>query len=520
MSSPNSRRSPLWFCYECHAEMRPLMIPDPHCASCNGTFLEEMDGTGEDDPRQIAAENERSQALVNLLTNGLFMSGGLGRRANQMSASSEHRSHSGGFRTTHGPSIIMEYRSGPGGTRTLTVNRGDGAFMMNGPAGFPPSIPSFPEFIQQMQTGPRNPMDDEVETPLGSRRRSEGQTTDEINDPREFLMQYLIGVLSGDPNLMFSRRGGPFQGGGAFGDYVFNQEGLDRIVTQLMEAAGQHKPNPAPEEVISNLKRTDLTFECDLVKSGQSCAICTEYFAPPDTQSSSTESKAPQPDENSGPSSGVAITLPCGHPFHDDCIIKWLKSSGTCPVCRYALVEQPSSSGSNGAAQEQVPGAASTSTNPPPAPQPSQPREATSPPRPEVETRQTHESATPNDTTTTPPPPEAQADAVFRTLGGPGAVLESLFGFVTGRGNRRGAGPGSTRPDRSEASSSGPNSNRTTSSTPRETREAEGSSRPRSPPRFFRDRFDWRDNSSHGNNSRGNNSSRQNHGAPSSPDVD
>lgn len=68
----------MWYCYEvsfrlrspspthyypqCHAEMRPLMVrrnppkleirasddlhqvPDPHCASCNGTFVEKVGG--------------------------------------------------------------------------------------------------------------------------------------------------------------------------------------------------------------------------------------------------------------------------------------------------------------------------------------------------------------------------------------------------------------------------------------------------------------------------------------------
>ncbi|KAG1700970.1 hypothetical protein DVH05_011214 [Phytophthora capsici] len=29
--------------------------------------------------------------------------------------------------------------------------------------------------------------------------------------------------------------------------------------------------------------------------------------------------------------------LPCGHTFHDDCIILWLRSNSTCPVCRRAI---------------------------------------------------------------------------------------------------------------------------------------------------------------------------------------
>lgn len=37
------------------------------------------------------------------------------------------------------------------------------------------------------------------------------------------------------------------------------------------------------------------------------------------------------------PDEQVIVTLPCKHPFHEPCIIPWLKSSGTCPVCRYVF---------------------------------------------------------------------------------------------------------------------------------------------------------------------------------------
>jgi len=52
------------------------------------------------------------------------------------------------------------------------------------------------------------------------------------------------------------------------------------------------------------------------------CAVCKDQFI------LGTE----DPDEQ------IVVTLPCNHPFHMPCILPWLKSSGTCPVCRYVHV--------------------------------------------------------------------------------------------------------------------------------------------------------------------------------------
>jgi len=142
-----------------------------------------MDGTGEEDPRQIAAENEQSEAILNLLHSGLLGRGspnassplnwsniasnsprdrgpgasipGSGRsgRANDYGGSSGMGGFGagggmppfgpfGGGSTGSGGSIRFELRSGPNG-RTWTVQRGNAPGGRG--AGPQDDLPSFQE---------------------------------------------------------------------------------------------------------------------------------------------------------------------------------------------------------------------------------------------------------------------------------------------------------------------------------------------------------------------------------------
>lgn len=92
-----------------------------------------------------------------------------------------------------------------------------------------------------------------------------------------------------------------------------------------------------------------------------------------------------------------AVALPCKHFYHEDCLVPWLKTSGTCPICRYALVPQPGQPGYGEEDQQQPqtsPGStgpaatgSSTSTSGPGPSGPSTSVGAGSAPRPSLSTR-------------------------------------------------------------------------------------------------------------------------------------
>ncbi|CAG8447168.1 3096_t:CDS:2 [Cetraspora pellucida] len=101
-------------------------------------------------------------------------------------------------------------------------------------------------------------------------------------------------------------------------DYAWGSTGFDNIISQLMEQqAGRQAPPPATEDIINNLPKTKITKK-QVAEEQLGCPVCKDEFIV---------------DEE-------VLILPCTHSFHKDCIAQWLKVSGTCPVCRYSLVNQ------------------------------------------------------------------------------------------------------------------------------------------------------------------------------------
>lgn len=342
------------------------MVPDPVCASCHGTFVEKMENPT-DDPREFHRQGGPDlggdDLPLGLETFFMALQGMAERGASESRAptrSPEPRSSRSPPRS-HGPRVTrtVEFRStGPSGpTRSIRFGTPLGPSAIGGEN---PDQPTMADFLQ------RRPGEDPGAAITGP-----------------IMARYLMALL-GREHLtdLFARGMGDGPQPGRMGDYVFNQEALDQIITQLMETSNAGRPVPATEEIVENLPREVLEVGSPTLE--KDCAVCKDQFKL-DTE---------DPDEQ------IVVTLPCKHPFHEPCILPWLKSSGTCPVCRHALVPQPEHHGPPPAGTSGGPG----------------PNARRSPPAP----------------------------------GGNGALLQSLFGYMgngpsSGSGGQSGAG-GSSRP--------------------------------------------------------------------------
>ncbi|KAI1794051.1 hypothetical protein LXA43DRAFT_189892 [Ganoderma leucocontextum] len=346
-----STREPMWYCHECHSEMRPLMVPDPHCASCNGTFVERIENPT-DDPRDFQMtdpahwEDGPLPAEMDVFFTGLrsILRGPNSPPPTATSSSyPTARPTSPGSRRTSGdrprsPNEPQTFTTGRNNDFTIRIER-------SGPQGSLRTV-----VLGRPNVGGGN---DEVPrlSQFAPPRNADGTQQDRPNITGPMLAQYLLGFMGPghgvDPlsELLGGVFGPPGRGmtsgvgpeDGRWGDYVFNQQALDQIITQIMENSNAHQPVPATEEAIAKLSREVLELGSPLLE--KDCAVCKDQF----------KLETEDPDEQ------VVVTLPCQHPFHEPCILPWLKTSATCPVCRYQLVPQPNShpSGPPGAGSSQ-----------------------------------------------------------------------------------------------------------------------------------------------------------------------
>ncbi|KIY73589.1 hypothetical protein CYLTODRAFT_416962 [Cylindrobasidium torrendii FP15055 ss-10] len=293
-----SSREPLWFCHECGAETIPLMAPDPICASCNSSFVEKLDDP-DDDPRAMGPVDDdldMNDAYMTLLSR-LLSDIPVQRRE-------RNREHDTTLpRPAYSFSFTSNNTTGTG-TRSFTIgNRPEQAGEGQG------NVPTLGEYIRR---GPeRDP-------------QQPGAAGIQAVDYFMSMLGLGPGGSAGDFNEMFARGfGSPGGGNGTMGDYALNQQALDDIITQIMESTNSHRPVAASKEIIDKLPREVLEEKSPLLE--KDCAVCKDQF------SLTTE----DPDEQ------IIVTLPCHHAFHQPCILPWLETSGTCPVCRHQLIPQP-----------------------------------------------------------------------------------------------------------------------------------------------------------------------------------
>ncbi|GBE62264.1 zinc C3HC4 type RING finger domain-containing protein [Babesia ovata] len=99
----------------------------------------------------------------------------------------------------------------------------------------------------------------------------------------------------------------------------FDTQTMNQILYYVMENDPNRQGSPPAAKRILETLDTD-TLDEEQAKKLETCAICTEDFSAGDKIHWLSKDRTV-----------------CGHGFHVDCIVPWLKQHNSCPVCRYEL---------------------------------------------------------------------------------------------------------------------------------------------------------------------------------------
>ncbi|KAL7728348.1 hypothetical protein ACLKA6_007443 [Drosophila palustris] len=97
------------------------------------------------------------------------------------------------------------------------------------------------------------------------------------------------------------------------GDYAWGREGLDTIVTQMLNQMETSGPPPLSSQRINEIPNVKISAE--EVERKIQCSVCWDDFKLDET----------------------VRKLPCSHLYHENCIVPWLNLHSTCPICRKSL---------------------------------------------------------------------------------------------------------------------------------------------------------------------------------------
>ncbi|XP_057450415.1 probable E3 ubiquitin-protein ligase ZFP1 [Lotus japonicus] len=89
----------------------------------------------------------------------------------------------------------------------------------------------------------------------------------------------------------------------------------DDIIEMIMrdQSMGDVQMVPASNIAIESLKKVKVEESATMER----CSICLTEFGDDGTME--------------------VLSMPCKHVYHQDCLVQWLKTSHTCPLCRYTM---------------------------------------------------------------------------------------------------------------------------------------------------------------------------------------
>lgn len=283
-----------FYCHMCNLEIN-IYNNDYTCPLCAGGFIEELP--------PLTAGGSGSE-------NGASSSAGaVGGDSQSTSSTDPPRSDSPNTRMND---LIA----------TLLMTRGMPPLSLNGPRDLEISIDANGEASVVGGGGIGN---------IGRNRRAiaggaSGSGSNSGGRQRQANVHRLDNVFLDFLNSLSAGEDGPFGGNsqmffmGNPGDYAWGREGIDTVVTQLLNHMDSSGPPPLPKDKIAEIPTVEISeIEVD---QKLKCSVCWEDFKLQES----------------------VRKLPCLHVYHENCIVPWLDLHGTCPICRKSLQLEPSGS--------------------------------------------------------------------------------------------------------------------------------------------------------------------------------